>query len=99
MMITFSTSGIDRSRSFLTSLCIVPTRRESLRCYPLTRRARGPALPPPALDGLAQLEVGDHAGDERQPERERAVDQHGHDREAAVDAERRVGGDQATLDP
>src|SRR5215218_8651032 len=53
----------------------------------------------PALDGLAQLEVGEHPRQEGQPEGEGAVDEHRDDRQARVDAEGSEGADHAALDP
>src|SRR5947209_4038078 len=51
----------------------------------------------PASYGPAQLEVGDHARDQRQPEGERTEDEHGDHREPGVDVEGDVGADQAAL--
>jgi hypothetical protein len=41
----------------------------------------------PARNRLAQLHVREGAGQRRQPERERPVDEHGDHREARIDAE------------
>ena len=85
MMITFSTSGMLSPVPYFTlySECSSPSPRSVL---------------PPALDGAPQLEVGDHAGDQRQPERERAEQQHGDDGQAGVDPERRERRDHPALD-
>src|SRR4051794_16709348 len=87
MMITFSTSAIAAFPRF--SLYSVARGGHPLHRYPL--RA-------PALNGPPQLEVGDHARDHRQPEREGPEHEHCDPGQTGVDAERRKGADHAALD-
>ena len=57
-----------------------------------------PVLLAPRGDAPAQLEIGDRAGQGRQPEGERAVGQDGADRVVRRDAEGREGADHAAVD-
>ena len=61
------------------------------------RLARVLALP--ASDGAPQGEVGDGAGDDRQPEDEAAVSEHRQQRKLGLDAERDQRADHAAVDP
>src|ERR671932_2955988 len=106
-MMTFSTSSatcasLPVSLRGVTLLCIVYSLgRRWLR---LRDRGRPPAaltlaLFPPAGHGTPQLEEGDRSRDRRKPERERAVRQHGDDREPVVDAEADERPDHPAVDP
>src|SRR4051812_21853713 len=91
-MITFSMSAI-------ASLSIVGSR-PTQGSGPL-RRGGGAlrALDAPAPDRLAQLDVGDDAGDRRQPKRGAPVGHHGDRREAEADDEGGEGANHARVPP
>src|SRR4051812_27740545 len=89
-MITFSTSATgSRSLSVLTLLCIVARHRHPLRLG--HGRVGRSVLLAPRGDAASQLEVGDRAGEGRQPEGEGAVGEDGADRVLRRDAEGREG--------
>src|SRR4051794_11799562 len=105
MMITFSTSAMwFLVWDSVTSLCIVPDPAMALRAsYPRSRpggrQLLAAAMPPPAGDRPAQLEVGDRARHRRKPERESPVGQDGDHGKSLVDPEGDEGTDHAAIDP